>query len=78
MTLLILLSAGWLGLSAILAHRACRGRLWAVAVLLVTGIPVLGMLTHSGGPVVGLLALAAGAVILSLTQWPLRRTVADG
>lgn len=44
---------------------------WPAAwVLIVTGIPILGLVTWKVGPLAGLVALAAGASVL---RWPLFR-----
>lgn len=77
MTLSFLLSALWLVLAGVLARRGWRGRRRVVLALLATGIPVLGLITHSCGPVLGLVALGVGMTIMSLTQRPPRRR-ADG
>lgn len=57
-----------------------RRLIWrAAAVLIVTGIPLVGWVTYANGPLAGLLALAVGASvlrwpILRAGQWVLRKT----
>ncbi|KFI32313.1 hypothetical protein CG51_03015 [Haematobacter missouriensis] len=77
MTFSFLLSALWLLLAAVLARRGWRGRRRVVLALLATGIPVLGLLTHSCGPVLGLVALGIGMAVMAMTQRPPRRRL-DG
>ena len=54
----------WLALA--LGLWPIRHRRWPGVLLLVAGVPVLGLLTYDYGPLTGLAGLAAGAVLLRL------------
>lgn len=79
----LLLSCLWIVAANVAGLLPSRRGHWPAAVLLiVTGIPILGLVTWQHGPVAGFIAFGAGASIL---RWPillglarLRRRRRDG
>lgn len=68
--LALLLSCLWIVAANVAGMLPSRRGHWPAAVaLIVTGIPILGLVTLQYGPVAGFIAFGAGASIL---RWPLR------
>ena len=66
----LLLSCFWIIAANIAGLLPSRRGHWSAAVaLIVTGIPILGLVTWQHGPVAGFIAFGAGASIL---RWPIR------
>ena len=69
-TLPLLLSCIWVVAANVAGMVPSRRGHWpAAVVLIVTGIPLLGLVTWQYGPLAGFVALGAGASIL---RWPIR------
>lgn len=70
----LLLACLWAVAANVAGMLPSRRSHWpAAVVLIVTGIPLLGLVTWQHGPLAGLIALGAGASIL---RWPIRRGLA--
>ena len=66
----LLLSCLWIVAANVAGMMPSRRGHWpAAALLIVTGIPILGLVTWQYGPGAGFIAFGAGASIL---RWPLR------
>ena len=67
----LILALVWFVLANLIAMLPSRDNHWrAAAVLIVLGVPLLGLVTWAEGPLIGVIVLAAGASIL---RWPLIR-----
>jgi hypothetical protein len=64
-------AALWSASAVLAALLPRRPRARAVALLIGSGVPLLGMLTMEHGPWAGLAALASGVLIL---RWPICRS----
>ncbi len=62
------LACVWVLAATAIAMMPQRTHWPGAALLIVTGIPLLGYVTYQQGPLLGVLALAAGASVL---RWPL-------
>lgn len=63
----------WAALMLGLAPTAWRGRRAVLVVLVVTGVPVLGLVTHEFGAVWGLVSLGVGMGVLKVFHHGHRR-----
>lgn len=63
----------WLALACGLSLTRARGRRWLLVGLIVTGIPVLGLVTRDFGALCGIVALMSGMGLLKVIHHGHRR-----